>query len=423
MMMVAAFVPGPFARQINHRNTVSLSSSNDDENGPGMDGAAAELTSTLVRLDQQWRQQRQLTRRSPKTGPVWQMLELEPPQEEEPDRTEEGGTATVPKKKDFVYLMEPDTMPSCVILFLGGAVLGQYPHIAYSEFLSRISQRMGAAVIAAPYNVDLNHFDVSKRTAQQLRQALIQCQDSRNYPESMPVFSLGHSLGSKLHTIALAATGLGREWNGVGLLSFNNFGFAGSIQMAKTFGQELNGNNKDDASSSGIPSGFDFNALLDFAEQAVGFLGVEFSPNPSDTQRMIELKFDEELQSKTRLFVFDDDELDSGKEFLDRAPGATVSGLPGNHLTPVFLKFGLDDLDLDESAREVASQFANGYQGGSFGSEPDMDRVVTEVCNWIKGQPPTRGSQNKQWGTATPQSENAYSSRRISGTIVDAETE
>ena len=54
--------------------------------------------------------------------------------------------------------------------------------------------------------------------------------------------------------------------------------------------------------------------------------------------RIIKSKFDEAVLKKTRLFVFDDDDLDSSERFVgcfededDRKP--SVSTLPGTHLT------------------------------------------------------------------------------------------
>jgi hypothetical protein len=48
------------------------------------------------------------------------------------------------KEEDFVYLLEPpnNSLPSCLIVFTGGAGLGTYPQIAYNELLLRISNRL-----------------------------------------------------------------------------------------------------------------------------------------------------------------------------------------------------------------------------------------------------------------------------------------
>jgi hypothetical protein len=67
-------------------------------------------------------------------------------------------------------------------------------------------------------------------------------------------------------------------------------------------------------------------------------------------------RFDDALQQKTRLFVFDEDNLDDSKEFLENCSGGprlSTSGLPGGHLAPVYFKLGVDDLDLDEMPPEA----------------------------------------------------------------------
>jgi hypothetical protein len=52
--------------------------------------------------------------------------------------------------------------------------------------------------------------------------------DSRGYPANIPKYVIGHSLGAKLHTIGIAATGIGGgdDLSGLGFVSYNNFGFA-----------------------------------------------------------------------------------------------------------------------------------------------------------------------------------------------------
>ena len=135
-------------------------------------------------------------------------------------------------------------------------------------------------------------------------------------------------------------------------------------------------------------------------------MGVDFSPNSEDTERLIELKFDPETQGKTRLFVFDEDNLDNSQEFIEccrnnkrgeesgpGSSGPTVSGLSGNHLAPVFFKFAVDDLDLGdlpEEARDMAQDAVGGFQSASFGDESDLNALVDEICAWILGKGPSR---------------------------------
>jgi hypothetical protein len=333
----------------------------------------------LARIDRDF----QLTTRSsnrPTGGQAgWTKLVLD----SEDDNTSVEGEQ---QQKEFVYLLEPSTSPSSLILFLGGAGLGQYPHIAYNEFLSRLSQQLNAAVITAPYAVGLDHFELSKKSGENLRRAVIQCEENGGYSPFLPKFYLGHSLGSKLLTISLSATGMAQDVEGIGFLNYNNFGFSDTINMVKSFAGSMGG----PGNNMGM-----YSQIFDFAEQAVSMSGIDFSPNPADTNKMISLRYDETFQRKTRLFIFNDDDLDSSKGFIEACQGSggsgpSISNLPGNHLTSVFLKFGVDDLEIPDEAKMFADEVTGGFQNASFGNEDDLNTAVGEVYNWMVGKEPQR---------------------------------
>jgi hypothetical protein len=109
--------------------------------------------------------------------------------------------------------------------------------------------------------------------------------------------------------------------------------------------------------------------------------------------RLIGLKYDEDRQAKTRLFVFDEDTLDSTEDFTSSCQGLgpEVSELPGTHLTPVYFKFGLDELP--EEARGIASNAMGGINSASFGNEEELNAIVNEVCDWILGKKPSRRAE------------------------------
>merc|ERR1712232_263212 len=301
-------------------------------------------------------------------------------------------------------MLEPpmNTIPSCIILFTGGAGLGQFPHIAYNQVLSRVSDRLNACVLAAPYSVGLDHFQLAKRTGDMLRRGLVFLQDdgSRQYPSTMPTYSLRHSLGGKLATIYVGATN--QHYDGLGFMSFNNFSFGQTISMARMFAQQIrnNGPRKEQFSSNNPLDNEElFNTVFSFAENIVSGIGIDFSPNAKDTERLIQLRFDPSMQEKTRLFVFDQDNLDNSKEFMENCSGEgglTASGLPGGHLAPVYFKLALDELELDNvppDAKEMAKEAIGGFESASFGDEPALNELVEEICNWILGKEPTRAPQ------------------------------
>jgi hypothetical protein len=354
--------------------------------------SAAELTSALATLDQKY-QLTQRTSKRPTGGKAgWTKLILtnsEPKQEESSPFSTDLQETQQQNIEEFVYLLEPDTSPSLLIFFVGGAGLGQYPHIAYSELLKRISKRLNAAIIAAPYPLSLDHFDLSKKVGEALRQAVVQCEEKGGYSPDLPKFYLGHSLGSKLLTIALAASGI-RDVQGIGFMSYNNFGFSDTISMVKMFANELNdgGSKNNSSTNGGIPVGFNLDQLLEFAGQAAGMMGLEFSPSPEDTNKIIQMKYDRELQEKTRLFVFNEDNLDSSDDFLEscEGPRPSVSRLNGSHLAPAYIRLSMDDLEIPEEAREYVDMASGGFQNASFGDEESMNGVVNAVTGWILGQ-------------------------------------
>jgi hypothetical protein len=352
-------------------------------------GDFGELTSALTRLDQQF----QIQQRSKKTRSRWQKVTL--PSDEE---GEEDSSST----DDYVWLLEPpsNSIPSCIIVFTGGAGLGQFPHIAYNEVLCRVSDRLNAVCITTPYKVGLDHFALAKQTGDRLRRALIYCQEdpTKQYPSSIPTYALTHSLGGKLQTIYLGATG--QEFDGIGLMSFNNFSFSQTISMARSFAEQLRTNTRKDAFAKGpLENEEILNTVFSFAENIVKGIGVDFTPNAQETEQLIQMRYDDILQRKTRLFVFDEDNLDSSLEFMDNCSGGTgpsTSGLSGNHLAPVFFKLAVDELDLGDvpqDAQDMAKEAMGGFESASFGDEQVLNELVDEICNWIMGRPPKREPQ------------------------------
>jgi hypothetical protein len=381
---------------------------------------AFELTSALAKLDRQWK-----IEQAAKPSSRWTKIvfddEATSTEEQpfdasaipEPGAAAAAAAAAYAATQDFAYLLEPpnNSVPSCVIVFIGGAGLGQFPQIAYKEFLTRLSDRLNAAVITAPYSVGLDHFSLAKKTGELSRRAVEHCQEdsARMYPVNLPVYCVTHSLGGKLATIYMAATQ--QEYAGVGLMSFNNFGFSKTIGMAREFAEQIRKNttggkkDKSDAFAQGGSSGSEIlNSVFNFAETIVGTMGFDFSPSPDAMNRLIGMKYDEDRQAKTRLFVFDEDTLDSSEDFTSNCQGLgpEVSQLQGTHLTPVYFKFGLDELELPEEARGMASSAMGGVTSASFGNEEELNGIVTEVCDWILGKKPSRRSeQPKLSGTVS----------------------
>jgi len=402
-----------------------------------MGDGANELTSALTILDREWQATGRSSNRPTGGPPGWTKLVI---QNDDEDGNGSETNDLLKLDEEFVYLLEPSNTPSSVILFLGGAGLGQFPHIAYSQLLSKISQTLNASIIAAPYSVGLDHFELSKTSGELLRRAIVQCEELGSYSPALPKFYLAHSLGSKLFSIALAAGGLGDDIQGVGFLAYNNFGFKDTVGMVKSISQEMQNDDGGDSKpfdafvgggGAGWAQSVMFEKALEFAEQAVSMSGIEFTPSPSDTSRMICMKYDNELQQKTRLFVFDDDDLDSSQDFIqacnengadngsDNTNKLTASGLPGTHLAPVYLNFDLEDLPIPDEAREFTGGFTD-FRGASLGDKERMTAAATEICDWIMGKMPSR---EPNWGNRKSSDAAREGGRMISGEIIDPEVE
>ena len=162
--------------------------------------SVTELSSALAVLDNRWRENKDKTNR-------WEKIMFT------------GSDQDSSAIEEFVYLLQPPSnflRPTSCIFFLGGAALGQYPHIAYSEMLTKLSNSMGTAVIAAPFSTNLDHFELAKKSGELFRKALRKCEDEYAWQENLPLYCLGHSLGAKLTIINIAATGIGEDLIGIG---------------------------------------------------------------------------------------------------------------------------------------------------------------------------------------------------------------
>ena len=458
-----------------------------------------ELTSTLMKLEGQWALQ-QRSSKNTRGKPQWSKL-LVPNDTTDNDKDDKdddddddvfeasttvtsnkdlnvmnrnpnvvesdtaGTTAAPPaREEEYVWMLEPpnQSIPSCVIVLLGGAGLGQYPQVVYNALLSHLAVHLNAVCLTVPYEVGLDHFTLSKRTGELIRRALLLLnpEDAEDDDEEhtgptrkKPVFLLAHSLGCKLQTIYMAATGMGDTmFEQIGFLAYNNFSFGQTIQMARTFADELKQATTTSGASSRSRSSSSedrttttntntnnsmFNSLFDLAEKAIEGFGVDFSPTAAETERLVSLRYNQELQAKTRLFVFDEDTLDSSVEFQaacaatttptiaaaatsasataeeeSRAtspisssssspPRMTVSKLPGGHLSPVYLQWNATEL-VEEAmggpstntktnavnnfvTPEMAKEALNGFQGAAFGDEQAFNILVKEITDWILG--------------------------------------
>ena len=108
-------------------------------NSLGTVGAAIELRSRLQDVELERR-----ARRGGRDGDGWEQIE--------------GAWVRLPPGRAWG-----------VAHFIGGAVLGAYPHIAYDAFLRRLCDDAGVVVVATPFELGVDHRSIAERCQNLLR--------------------------------------------------------------------------------------------------------------------------------------------------------------------------------------------------------------------------------------------------------------
>ena len=321
---------------------------NDDNDGflpnsLGTVGAALELRSRLQDVDLERRE-----KRGGRDGDGWEQME--------------GSWVRVPPGRAWG-----------AVHFVGGAVLGSYPHIAYDAFLSRLCDDAGVAIVATPYELGTDHDSISAACQRDFARAWSALCARENLPrDSAPVFAAGHSLGCKLQLLAAcvagedATAGKAREGDativhdsanraGHLFIAFNNATAADSVRLLEKFARELLRRRAEQASGGDARlndafEGFTRNlpSLTALAEKAASAAGMDFTPGPDETLERARRGFE---SPRVRLVKFDEDDLDQNAElertlrrrFETVAPAGdervSVTVLEGTHLSPVFFEF------------------------------------------------------------------------------------
>ena len=299
-----------------------------------------------------------------------------------------------------------DKRPWGFVHFIGGAVLGSYPEIAYDSFLGRVADDVGVVVVCTPFELGVDHDAVSKACARMFSKARVRlCETEGLSVETAPTFRVGHSLGCKLHAlaaceddasndevldvdaesgrVAVSRSGASDATAGHFLIAFNNADATDSVRLIEKFARALL---KKRAEEGGVGANADFlknlPSLAAFAERAAKAAGLDFKPSPEETLDRVRHRF---ASRRTRLVKFKEDDLDQNAELVDALnerfkvyPGSVDKReLPfGNHLTPVY--FSTEGLNLSPAFERLVGDFA-------LGDEAGVERLSEEVSSWIRG--------------------------------------
>lgn len=191
--------------------------------------------------------------------------------------------------------------PIALIHFLGGAFVAAAPQATYRRLLEGLANQ-GYAVITTPFLTSVDHAGIAEEALHQFEDTVDCLQRTARLPQFLPIYGIGHSMGCKLHLLIGSLFEVKRAGNI--LISFNN----APIDKA-------------------IP----------FADLITPAVPIEFSPNPAQTNRLVERHY----QIPRNLMVkFSNDTLDQTLRLSglleQRFPGMiSIQRLAGNHLTPL----------------------------------------------------------------------------------------
>ncbi len=242
-------------------------------------------------------------------------------------------------------LLPPE--PVALVHFLGGAFVATAPNLTYRALLEALVQA-GYGAIATPFvNTSFNHQAIARDALNRFETVLQRLQQSGQLRgRSLPVYGLGHSLGSKLHLLIGSLYGAERAGNI--LVAYNNY----PLRRAIPFGDRLN-----------VPLVME---------------DLEFIPSPADTNKLVANEYG---VRRNLLIKFRRDDIDQTLDLAplleERFPTLTaVQILPGNHLTPVGQELNWQAGDafspLDAVGQWVKQEF---YR--------DLHRLQQEILRWL----------------------------------------
>jgi hypothetical protein len=235
--------------------------------------------------------------------------------------------------------------PKGIIHFLGGAFVAAAPQVTYRLLLEHLGDR-GYVTIATPFMNTFDHVEIARSVLHRFEQTVDHLHTTRTLKRSyLPIYGIGHSMGSKLHLLIGSLFSVERAGNI--LMSFNNF----PAQRSIPFFEQLS-------------------PVLD--------LDVEFTPTPEETNELIA---DNYQVRRNLLIKFRNDDLDQTlplKRVLQaRFPDmVTLQILKGTHTTPIGQdlnwKIGESFSPIDAVGQWVRQQV---FQ--------EMNQLKQEITHWL----------------------------------------
>ncbi|XP_020591533.1 uncharacterized protein LOC110032294 [Phalaenopsis equestris] len=263
------------------------------------------------------------------------------------------------KEIEGTWVLRPRyTSPTSIIHFIGGIFVGAAPQLTYRLFLERLSEK-GVLVIATPFASRFDHFSIADEVQLMYDRSVRSLTDIE---KDLPIFGIGHSLGSVIHLLIGSRYAVQR--NGNMLMAFNNKKASLAIPlfspvivpMTQSFGPLLT----QLTSSPSIRRGAEIamkqleslsppfmKQVLPLVEQLPPLYmdlvngREDFIPKPEETSRLIKNYYG---VSRNLLIQFKDDTIDetpmlakllSSESAISSQLDLSIRSLPGDHGLPL----------------------------------------------------------------------------------------
>ncbi|KAK7250682.1 hypothetical protein RIF29_33270 [Crotalaria pallida] len=328
------------------------------------------------------------------------------------------------------WILKPkSSKPKFVVHFIGGIFVGAAPQLTYRLFLERLSEK-GVLIIATPYASGFDHFLIADEVQFKFDRCYRLLQDTVH---DLPIFGVGHSLGSVVHLLIGSRYAVQRSGNV--LMAFNNKEASSAVPlfspvivpMAQSIGPLL----ADILSSPTLRVGAEMTLrqlkqlesvsppimkqVLPLVEQLPPVYAdlvkgrEDFTPKPEETRRLIKSYYG---ISRNLLIKFKDDLIDdtptlaqvlSAESAISSVLDMSIRKLPGDHGLP--LQQALPDVppamaDAVNRGSELLSNLTVGTPwetvakevGNTLGMDSkviranvskDLDLLVDVISSWI----------------------------------------
>lgn len=268
--------------------------------------------------------------------------------------------------------------PQAVVHFLGGAFIGAAPQISYRLFLETLSSR-NVLVITTPFATSFDHLRIADECQFRFDRC---CRAIAPDVAGLPVYGVGHSLGSLIHLLVSARYNVQRAGNA--LMSFNNKPATDSIPFLSPFiapSARMLGPILSTIAQSPIRSTVEMatETLKGFSPSVVRqvvplveqlapiYLDVsqgkqEYTPSPEETKNLVKTYY---AVNRNLLLRFKNDTMDESMELagllqstsaVSTTLDLTVRTLDGDHLRPVQQNV----VDLPPEVARLANQAVSG---------------------------------------------------------------